>query len=259
MPWSRLNGWLVSHMRSPRIRFPRRYLMALVVALWGGAAVMDWYGLYSVEGWLGSVLVLFIASYVLLATLGGIGFGQPVRRRSGPLIIALLVAIEGATVVVLRYRLALESWLNLVLAFFAISYLLVAVADGLRHNLWRWRRFGWRAVAPPYPAHRGSSDTVSCVAPTDSERRLAPYLQRWSVPALLALVVAVEILAHAGHRSPHITGLQPTSSLQSISAHAEGYIGFLEYVPVYLEAVREVNVRERLQWRSGFWSRYRWP
>lgn len=242
LPWSQRKGWLVSHTRSLYTRPHRPSLIALVVALWGSAAVMDWYGLYSVGGWLGRVLMLFIASYVLLATLGGIGFGQPVRRRSGPLIIALLVAIEGATVVALRYRLALESWLNLVLAFFAVSYLLVAVADGLRHNLWRWRRFGWRAVAAPYPVHRGSDNTVRCAVPTGSERWLLTYLRRWSVPGLLALVVAVEILAHAGHRSPHITGLQPTSSLQSISAHAGGYITLLDGVPVYLESIFEVKL-----------------
>ena len=169
-------------MRSLYTRPYRLPLIALVVALWGGGAVMDWYGLYSVGGWLGSVLVLFIASYVPLAILGGGGAGHRVRRRSAPLIIALVVVIEGATIVALRYRLALESWLNLVLAFFAVSYLLVAVADALRHTLWRWRRFGWRTVAIPCPAHRGSSDAVSCVAPTGSERRLVSYLQHWSVP-----------------------------------------------------------------------------
>ena len=69
--------------------------------------------------------MLFIASYVLLATLGGTGSGQRVRRRSGPLMIALVVAVEGATVALLWYRITLEAWLNLGLAFFASSYLLL--------------------------------------------------------------------------------------------------------------------------------------
>ena len=64
LPWSQLPGWLVSHMQSLRIRSPRRHLIALVAALWGGAAVMVWHELDSVEGWLGVVLVLFVASYV---------------------------------------------------------------------------------------------------------------------------------------------------------------------------------------------------
>ena len=80
---------------------------------------MVWHELDSVEGWLSVVLVLFIASYVLLATIGGIVSGQRVRRRSAPLMIALVVAIEGATVALLWNRLTLEAWLNLGLAFFA--------------------------------------------------------------------------------------------------------------------------------------------
>ena len=103
MPWSQLNEWLNSHMRSLHSRVPRQSLIALVVALWGGAAVMVWHELDSVGGWLGIVLVLFIASYVLLATLGGIGSWQRVRRRSGPLMVALVVAIEGATVAAFWY------------------------------------------------------------------------------------------------------------------------------------------------------------
>ena len=238
LPWSRLNGWLVSHMWSPRIRTPRRHLMALVVALWGGVAIMVWHELDSVGGWLGSVLVLFIASYVLLATLGGTGSGHRVRRRFGPLMIALVVAIEGATVAVLWHRLTLEAWFNLGLAFFAVGYLLLAILDGLWRSGQRWRQVTCRAAAVPHPSPVGIGDT----AQTGLELRLGSSLRRWSVPGLLALVVAVEILAHAGPRSPHITGLQPTRFPRSVSAHAEGYISFLGDVPIYLEAAREVGV-----------------
>ena len=237
LPWSPLHDRLLSHMRPIRPHF-----IALVVALWGGVAVMAWHELDSVGSWLSVVLMLFIASYILLATIGGIGSGHRVRWRSAPLMVALVVAIEGATVAGLWYRLTLESWLNLGLAFFASSYLLLAVVDGLRHNLWRWRQFGWRGTA-----HDGTAAAVCRVrgghrAPTSSERRLLTYLRRWSVPALLALVVAVGILAHAGPRSPHVTGLQPIRSPGSVSAHAEGFIGFLGGVPVYSEARHQVQL-----------------
>ena len=240
LPWSQLNGWLVSHMQSLSIRSPRQRLAALVVALWGGAAVMVWHELDSVGGWLGSVLVLFIASYVLLAVLGGIGSGHRVRRRFGPLMIALVVAIEGATVAVLWHRLTLEAWLNLGLAFFASSYLLLAILDGLWSSLRRWRQVNWRVAVVPPLSPVSSDDTARRAAQTGSELRLGPYLRRWSVPGLMALVVAVEILAHAGPRSPPVTVLQPTRFPRSVSAHAEGYIGFVGTVPVYLEATREV-------------------
>ncbi len=239
LPWSQLNGRLVSHMRSLRIRTSHRHLTALVVALWGGAAVMVWHELDSVGGWLSVVLVLFIASYVLLATLGGTGSGQRVRRRSGPLMIALVVAVEGATVALLWYRITLEAWLNLGLAFFASSYLLLAILEGLWRSLQRWRQFGWRAATAPHPSPVGTDNTARRAAQTGSALRLGSYLRRWSVPSLLALVVAVEILAHAGPRSPHVTGLQPTRSPGAFT-HAEGYIGFLESIPVYLEATHEV-------------------
>ena len=242
LPWSQLNGWLVSHMQSLSIRSPRRHLTALVVALWGGAAVMVWHELDSVEGWLSVVLVLFIASYVLLATIGGIVSGQRVRRRSAPLMIALVVAIDGATVALLWNRLTLEAWLNLGLAFFAVGYLLLAILDGLWHSLQRWRKGKWRAVVAPPPAPVGSGEAARCAVQTGLELRLGPYLRRWSVPGLLALVIAVEILAHAGPRSPHITGLQPTRFPQSVSAHAEGYISFLGDVPVYLEASHQAQL-----------------
>ena len=250
MPWSQLNGWLLSHMQSLSIRSPRRHLIALVVALWGGAAVMDWHGLGAVGtwhrlnfvgGWLNVVLVLFVASYVLLATVGGIGstgFRQWIRRRSAPLMVALVVAIEGATVVVFWYRLTLEAWLNLGLAFFAVGYLLLTILDGLWHSLQRWRQVNWRVKAALPPAPVGIDKPVQ----TGSELRRGPSLRRWRVPGLLALVVAVEILAHAGPRSPHITGLQPTSSPRSVSAHAEGYINFLGDVPVYMEASNQVQL-----------------
>ena len=240
LPWSQLNGWLVSHMQSLSIRSPRQRLAALVVALWGGAAVMVWHELDSVGGWLGSVLVLFIASYVLLAVLDGIGSGHRVRRRFGPLMIALVVAIEGATVAVLWHRLTLEAWLNLGLAFFASSYLLLAILDGLWSSLRRWRQVNWRVAVVPPLSPVSSDDTARRAAQTGSELRLGPYLRRWSVPGLMALVVAVEILAHAGPRSPPVTVLQPTRFPRSVSAHAEGYIGFVGTVPVYLEATREV-------------------
>ena len=239
--WSQLNGWLVSHTRSLYTRPIRPPLIALVVALWGGVAVMTWHKLDSVEGWLGSVFILFTASYVLAATLGGSCFRQPVRRRSGPLMIALVVAIEGATVAVFWYRLTLEAWLNLGLAFFASSYLLLAILDGLWHSLQRWRRGKRRAVAALPPAPVDSSDAARCAAKIDLGLRLGSYLRRWMVPGLLALVIAVEILAHAGPRSPHITGLQPTRFPQSVTTHAEGYVGFLGGVPIYQEAVREVT------------------
>ena len=242
LPWSQLPGWLVSHMQSLRIRSPRRHLIALVAALWGGAAVMVWHELDSVEGWLGVVLVLFVASYVLLVAVGGTGSGQRVRRRSGPLIIALVIAIEGATVAALWYRLTLEAWLNLGLAFFAVGYLLLAIPEGLWRSGQRWRQGKWRAVVAPPPAPVGSGEAARCAVQTGLELRLGSYLRRWRVPGLLALVVVVEILAHAGARSPHITGLQPTRFPQSVSAHAEGYIGFLGGVPVYLEATREVKL-----------------
>ena len=240
MPWSQLNEWLNSHMRSLHSRVPRQSLIALVVALWGGAAVMVWHELDSVGGWLGIVLVLFIASYVLLATLGGIGSWQRVRRRSGPLMVALVVAIEGATVAAFWYRLTLEAWLNLGLAFFAVGYLISALLDGLWHNLQRWRQVRWRAEAELPPKPVSSGDAPRRAAQTGSERCLVPYLRRRSVPGLLALVIAVEILAHSGPRSPHVTALQPARSPRSVSAHAEGYIGFVGTVPVYLEATREV-------------------
>ena len=140
--WSQLNGWLVSHMRP--IRPP---LIALVVALWGGVAVMGWHELDSIGSWLSVVLMLFVASYVLLAIVGGSGSRRRVRRRSAPLMIALVVAIEGATVAAFWYRLTLEAWLNLGLTFFAVGYLLLAITDGLWHNLLRWRQFGWRGTA----------------------------------------------------------------------------------------------------------------
>lgn len=235
-PWSLLNDRLLSHMRPIR-----PHLMALVVALWGGVAVMGWHELDSVEGWLGSVLMLFVASYVLLAIVGGSGSRRRVRRRSAPLMIALVVAIEGATVAAFWYRLTLEAWLNLGLTFFAVGYLLLAVTDGLWHNLLRWRQFGWRGTAHGVTAAAVCQVRSGHRAPIDSEWRRLTYLRRWSVPALLALVVAVGILAHAGPRSPHVTGLQPTRFPQSVSAHAEGFIGFLDDVPIYLEAVREVT------------------
>ncbi len=239
LPWSQLNGRLVSHMRSLRIRTSHRNLIALVVAFWGGAAVMDWHELDSVGGWLSIVLVLFIASYVLLATTGGTGSRQRVRRRSGPLMIALVAAIEGATISALWYRLTLEAWLNLGLAFFASSYLLLAILDGLWRSLQRWRQVNGRAAAAPHPSPVGTDNTARRAAQTGSALRLGSYLRRWSVPSLLALVVAVEILAHAGPRSPHVTGLQPTRSPGAFT-HAEGYISFLGGVPVYLEAQNEV-------------------
>ena len=148
LAWSQLNGWLASL----RPRKPHRHLIALAVALWGGAVVMVWHELDSVGGWLGVVLVLFIASYVPLAILGGSRSGHRVRRRSGPLVIALVVAIEGATVAALWYRLTLEAWLNLGLAFFAVGYLLLAILDGLRQSLRRWRPVTGGAAAAPPPA-----------------------------------------------------------------------------------------------------------
>ena len=238
LPWSQLNEWLTNPMWSQRSRSPRRHLTALVVALWGGAAVMVWHELDSVEGWLSVVLVLFIASYVLLTTIGGIAAGQRVHRHSGPLMVALVVATEGATVAVLWYRLTLEAWLNLGLAFFASSYLLLAILDGLWRSLRRWRQGNWSAVGAPSPAPVASDDAARSPAQTGLELRLGFHLRRWSVPGLLALVVAVEILAHAGPRSPHITAFYPTRGPGS-STHAEGYIDFLGDVPIYREAVGE--------------------
>ncbi len=236
--WSRLNGRLVSHVQSLRVRHPRRLLTALVVALWGGAAVMVWHELDSVGGWLSIVLVLFIASYVLLVTIGGES-GQRIRGRSGPLVIALGVAVEGATVSALWYRLTLEAWLNLGLTFFAGSYLLLAVLDGLWRSLRRWRPASWRVATAPPPSDDRSSAAAHRAAETGSGLRLGDYLRRWSVPGLLALVVAVEILAHAGPRSPHVTALHHTRFPAALT-HAEGYISFLGGVPVYLEVQNEV-------------------
>ena len=75
---AQLSSRLVSHMRSLHIR-PRRHLTALVVALWGGTAAVDWQEPNSVGSWLSTVLVLFIVSYVLLTV--RISWRSPSPRR----------------------------------------------------------------------------------------------------------------------------------------------------------------------------------
>ena len=149
--------------------------------------------------------------------------------------------MRGATVAAFWYRLTLEAWLNLGLTFFAVGYLLLAILDGLWRIGQRWRLVNSRAVVVPPPSRVRAGNATRRVPQTSSRLRLGDYPRRYGVPCLLALVIAVEILAHAGPRSPHVTGLQPTRFSQSVSAHAEGYIGFLDDVPIYQEAVREVN------------------
>ena len=233
-----------------------------MVALWGGVAFMvwhdqdavgDWHKLNLIEGWLSVVLVLFIASYALLVTIGRTGSGQPVRRRSGPLMVALVVAIEGATVAAFWYRLTLEAWLNLGLAFFASGYLLLAMAG---RYLVQWTYgVGDNSVIGALwllcPRHTVDSSDAMHAAPCKNRfgtaARLLTYLRRWCVPGLLSLVITVEILTHSGYRSSHVTAFQPTRFPQSVSAPAEGYMyGFLDVMcPSILEAVREVDVRKR--------------